>query len=79
MDKISNVENDLDVFFSKGAPSLILICRLVGFILAVFFSQARPCRFQFLGGMPHECDPSIGSDRLPGTNLRFQFIGTGQQ
>jgi hypothetical protein len=79
MDKISNGENDTVVFLSEGAPCPNLIGPLLGFFLAVFFPQARRCRFQFHGGTPHERYPSSGSDHNPVTDLRFQFIGTGRQ
>jgi hypothetical protein len=79
MDKISIVENDpVAFFFPEGAPSRNLIGRVVGVLLGMIFLQARRCRFQFLGGMSHECYPSSGSDRISVTGLRFQSIGTRQ-
>jgi hypothetical protein len=37
MDKLSNVENDLVVFFSEGAPSQNPHCRVLGVSLGVIF------------------------------------------
>src|SRR5882762_2349530 len=49
MDKISNVENDPVVFFfSEGAPSRDLICRVVGILLRVIFCKHTVAVFNFL-------------------------------
>ena len=45
MDKISDVENDPVVFFSEGASSQNLICRMLEVFLAVIIFAGTPLPF----------------------------------